>query len=67
MLTDMNRRLFKPKFKTSNDWFNRIIGTGKIDIKPSGYVDIWPVTRDRISKIPHYRKGQEEMAVLIST
>src|SRR5436190_5959300 len=40
MLADMNRRLFKPKFKVSNDWFNRIVGTGKIDIKPSGYVDI---------------------------
>jgi cell surface protein SprA len=40
MLADMNRRLFKPKFNTSKDWFNRIVGTGKIDIRPSGYVDI---------------------------
>lgn len=45
MLSDMNRRLFKPKFKTSPEWFNRIVGTGpdgkvKIDIRPSGYVDI---------------------------
>ncbi len=40
MLADMNRRLFKPKFNAKNDWFNRIVGTGKIDIKPSGYVDI---------------------------
>lgn len=40
MLADMNRRLFKPKFKTSNDWFNRIVGTGKVDIRPSGYVDL---------------------------
>jgi cell surface protein SprA len=40
MLADMNRRLFKPKFKSSKDWFNRIVGTGKVDIKPSGYVDI---------------------------
>src|SRR5690349_12768661 len=40
MLADMNRRLFKPKFRTSNDWFNRIVGTGKIDIRPTGYVDI---------------------------
>jgi cell surface protein SprA len=44
LLANMNRRLFKPKFKVSNDWFNRIIGAGpdgkvKIDIKPSGYVD----------------------------
>lgn len=40
LLTDMNRRRFKPKFNVKNDWFNRIIGTGKIDIRPSGYVDI---------------------------
>ena len=44
LLADMNRRLFKPRFKTSNDWFNRIMGVGpdgnvKVDIKPSGYVD----------------------------
>lgn len=39
LLTNMNRRLFKPKFKVSKDWFNRIVGEGKIDIKPSGYVD----------------------------
>ena len=40
MLSDMNRRLFKPKFNTSKSWFNRIVGVGKIDIKPSGYVDL---------------------------
>ncbi len=40
MLANMNRRIFKPKFKTSKDWFNRIVGTGKVEIKPSGYVDI---------------------------
>lgn len=45
MLADMNRRMFKPKFKVSNDWFNRIMGVDslgkvKIDIRPSGYVDI---------------------------
>ena len=40
LLANMNRRLSRPKFKVSADWFNRIIGTGKIDIKPSGYVDI---------------------------
>ncbi len=45
LLANMNRRLFKPKFKVSNDWFNRIMGVGpdgkvKIDIKPSGYVDL---------------------------
>lgn len=45
LLTNMNRRLFKPKFKVSNDWFNRIMGVGpdgkvKVDIKPSGFVDM---------------------------
>jgi len=44
MLGNMNRRIFKPKFKVSDDLFNRIMGVGpdgkvKIDIKPSGYVD----------------------------
>ncbi len=44
LLLSMNRRIEKPKFRVSNDWFNRIMGTGpdgkvKIDIKPSGYVD----------------------------
>lgn len=45
LLSDMNRRLFKPKFKVSNDWFNRIMGVGpdgkvKIDIRPTGYVEL---------------------------
>ncbi|MBL7748636.1 MAG: cell surface protein SprA, partial [Chitinophagaceae bacterium] len=45
LLANMNRRMFKPKFKVSNDWFNRIMGVGpdgkvKIDIKPTGYVDL---------------------------
>ncbi|MFC0771837.1 T9SS outer membrane translocon Sov/SprA [Terrimonas alba] len=40
MLSEMNRRLFKPKFTTQKGWFNRIVGVGKIDIKPSGYVDL---------------------------
>ncbi len=40
MLSDMNRRLFKPKFDSTKSWFNRIVGIGKIDIKPSGYVDL---------------------------
>ena len=44
LLSNMNRRLFKPKFKPSGDWFNRIMGAGpdgkvKIDIRPTGYVD----------------------------
>ncbi|MFN8290082.1 MAG: cell surface protein SprA [Chitinophagaceae bacterium] len=45
LLANMNRRMFKPKFKVSNDWFNRIMGVGpdgkvKIDIKPTGYVEM---------------------------
>ncbi len=40
MLANMNRRMVKPKFNFVNDWVNRIIGNGKIDIKPNGFVDI---------------------------
>lgn len=40
MLSDMNRRLFKPQFQTSKSWFNRIVGVGKVDIRPSGNVSI---------------------------
>ena len=40
LLSDMNRRTYKPKFKFSSNWVNRITGNGKIEIKPSGYVDI---------------------------
>lgn len=45
MLSDLNRRIYKPQFKTSRSWFNRIVGVGdkglpKVDIKPSGYVDL---------------------------
>ena len=40
LLANMNRRLFKPKFKVTNDLFNRIVGTGKVEIRPSGYVDL---------------------------
>ena len=40
LLADMNRRIFKPKFKITNDLFNRVVGTGKIDIRPSGYVEL---------------------------
>lgn len=39
LLANMNRRIYKPKLKITNDLFNRIVGTGKVDIKPSGYVD----------------------------
>ncbi|MFM2137714.1 MAG: hypothetical protein RJA57_21, partial [Bacteroidota bacterium] len=45
LLANMNRRMFKPKFKMSNDWFNRIMGVGpdgkvKVEIRPTGYVDL---------------------------
>ncbi len=40
LLANMNRRLYKPKLKITKDLFNRIIGTGKVEIKPSGYVDL---------------------------
>jgi cell surface protein SprA len=40
LLSDLNRRGFKPKFNFSKDWVNRITGNGKVEIKPTGYVDI---------------------------
>ncbi len=39
-LVNLNRRNAKPNFGFSKDWMNRITGNGKIDIRPSGYVDI---------------------------
>ena len=38
LLTNLNRRQYKPKFNFVNDWVNRIVGNGKIDIKPAGNV-----------------------------
>lgn len=40
LLTNLNRKDYKPKINFINDWVNRIVGNGKIDIKPNGYVDI---------------------------
>ncbi len=45
LLSNLNRRLARPKFKVNNDWFNRMMGidsTGKvpIDIHPNGFVTI---------------------------
>ncbi|MFL5742431.1 MAG: cell surface protein SprA [Flavisolibacter sp.] len=40
LLSDLNRRSYKPKFGFNKDWVNRITGNGKVDIKPNGYVDI---------------------------
>ncbi|MBS1759174.1 MAG: cell surface protein SprA [Bacteroidetes bacterium] len=45
LLGNMNRRLFKPKFRINEALFNRIIGAGpdgkvNIDIRPTGSVDL---------------------------
>jgi cell surface protein SprA len=45
LLGNMNRRLYKPKFRIDEGLFNRIIGAGpdgkvNIDIRPTGSVDI---------------------------
>lgn len=40
LLSDLNRRNYKPKFGFSKDWMNRVTGNSKVDIKPTGYVDI---------------------------
>jgi cell surface protein SprA len=40
LLINLNRRNAKPNFGFSKDWVNRITGNGKVDIKPSGYIDI---------------------------
>jgi cell surface protein SprA len=40
LLTNLNRRTYKPKFGFSKDWVNRITGNSKVEIRPSGYVDL---------------------------
>ncbi|HEV7622173.1 MAG TPA: cell surface protein SprA, partial [Flavisolibacter sp.] len=40
LLSDLNRRSFKPNFGFSKDWVNRITGNSKVEIKPTGYVDL---------------------------
>jgi hypothetical protein len=40
LLTNLNRRTYKPKPNFVNDWVNRIVGNGKIDIKPTGFVGL---------------------------
>jgi len=40
LLTNLNRRTYKPKFNFINDWVNRIVGNGKIEIKPTGFVGL---------------------------
>ncbi len=36
----LNRKLLKPKLKMGEDLFNRLFGTGKIDIRPQGEVNV---------------------------
>lgn len=40
LLSDLNRRTYKPKFGFNKDWVNRITGNNKVEIRPTGYVDI---------------------------
>ena len=40
LLSNLNRRSFKPRFGFSKDWVNRITGNSKVEIIPTGYVDI---------------------------
>jgi cell surface protein SprA len=39
-LSDLNRRLLRPKLAVTDNLFNRIFGNGKIDIRPQGEVNI---------------------------
>jgi cell surface protein SprA len=52
LLANMNRRNYKPKFQFFNNWVNRITGNGKIDIRPTGYVDILAGYQGQNSKNP---------------
>ena len=40
LLSNLNRRGYKPKFGFNKDWVNRITGNGKVEIRPNGNVDI---------------------------
>ncbi|WP_240312795.1 cell surface protein SprA [Flavihumibacter solisilvae] len=40
VLSDLNQKRIKPKLTVSESFFNRIFGTGKVDIRPQGNVDI---------------------------
>jgi cell surface protein SprA len=40
LLSNLNRRTYKPKPNFVNDWVNRIVGNGKIEIKPTGFVSL---------------------------
>jgi cell surface protein SprA len=40
VLSDLNRKNIRPKLHLSDNYFNRIFGVGKVDIRPQGNVDI---------------------------
>ncbi|GAO45585.1 cell surface protein SprA [Flavihumibacter petaseus] len=40
VLSNLNRKNIRPKLSVSENFFNRIFGTGKVDIRPQGNVDI---------------------------
>ena len=40
VLSDLNKKMLKPKLSVTDNLFNRIFGNGKIEIKPQGSVDI---------------------------
>ncbi len=40
ILSGLNRKMVMPKLAVSDNLFNRIFGSGKVDIKPQGNVDI---------------------------
>ncbi len=52
MLSNMNRRIYKPKFRITDELFNRLMGSGKIDIHPTGYVDLFAGYNGQIIKNP---------------
>ncbi len=52
LLSTLNRRTYKPKFRFLNNWVNRITGNGKIEIRPTGYVDILAGYQGQNSKNP---------------
>jgi hypothetical protein len=71
LLANMNRRLTRPKFKVNTDWFNRMMGVGpdgkiKVDIRPSGYIDILAGYQARTSKTRHCPNAPGRTAASIS-
>jgi len=52
LLYNLNRRKAKPVFQFNKDWMNRITGNGKVDIRPSGYVDIAAGYQGQVVKNP---------------